>query len=69
MLKTVEYLTEGQGLIAFLNTDGSLINTQSINNFMAHAYRIKAYNSKYIISGLTEGAEDYALININEDGT
>ena len=36
---------------------------------MAHAYRIKAYNSKYIISGLTEGAEDYALININEDGT
>ena len=36
---------------------------------MAHAYRSKAYNSEYIISGLTEGAEDYALININGDGT
>ena len=63
------FFTEGQGLIAFLDANGTLINSQSINNFMAHAYRIKAYNSEYIISGLTEGAEDYALININGDGT
>ena len=63
------FFTEGQGLIAFLDANGTLINSQSINSYIAHAYRVKAYNSKYIISGLTEGAEDYALININGDGT
>lgn len=63
------FFTEGRGLISFLDANGSLINSESINSYMAHAYRIKAYNSKYIISGLTEGAEDYALISINEDGT
>ena len=35
---------------------------------MSHAYRIKSINNDIYISGLTDGAEDYALIKMNPSG-
>ena len=36
---------------------------------MAHAYRILRYNDALFVSGLTEGAQDYALLKMDNTGT
>ena len=60
------FYTEGEGCITFLTENGEKIN--SITTTLSHPYRIKEFNGNYLISGLTDGASDYGLININENG-
>ncbi|MAJ43134.1 MAG: hypothetical protein CMF96_00130 [Candidatus Marinimicrobia bacterium] len=62
------FYTEGQGLVTFLNYDGTQINSININNYISQAYRIFNINNELIISGLTEEAFDYKLIKMSLDG-
>lgn len=66
---TNTFYTEGEGCITFLDLNGNKISNQDINSFMAHAYRIKYFNNELLISGLTEGASDYALMKMDTTGT
>ncbi len=56
------FYSEGQGSMSFLDLEGIEQNTLSLNNYLAHAYRIQSSNQELIISGLTQDANDYGLI-------
>lgn len=62
------FFTEGKGVLCKLSEDGDLIESINLNSYMAQAYRIKRSNNEYLISGLTEGAEAYALIKVDDQG-
>ena len=62
------FFTEGQGYLTFLNAEGNKINGINLENNMAQAYRIENLGSDFIIAGLTEGANDYALLKIDASG-
>ena len=59
------FFTEGQASMSILDADGALINTISLNKSMAQAYRITEMDDEYIISGLSEDAEDFALLKVD----
>ena len=61
------FFTQGQGLIVFFDQSGNKVSQTDVNQFLAHPYRIKAYNNSYIISGLTAGAQDYGLLKYNSN--
>jgi hypothetical protein len=58
-----------QGYITFMDSEGNRTSRQSLNAYMSHAYRIKAFGTEYIISGTTEDALQYAVIKMNASGT
>ncbi|MCH2223884.1 MAG: hypothetical protein MK066_03870 [Crocinitomicaceae bacterium] len=60
------FYTQGKGYITFLNTQGEKISGADLA--LSHPYRIKSYNNESFISGLTDGANDYGLIKINNVG-
>jgi len=62
------FYTEGQGYLTFLDADGNKTNGINLENNMAHAYRIKNLGSDFVVSGLTEGANDYAVLKIDASG-
>ena len=62
------FFTDGKGHISILDSDGNKINGIDLQNHMAQAYRIKKLDNDFVISGLKEGATDYALIKINSEG-
>ena len=62
------FYTEGEGYITFLNHLGVKQKGISINNYLSHAYRVENFNDELIISGLTEGSNDYALIKTDSVG-
>ena len=63
------FFTEGQGYLTFLNNSGVKTSGQSLNSYMAHAYRIKPHGNDYIVAGLTDEALDYAVIKMTATGT
>lgn len=62
------FFTEGQGYITFMDGEGNITSQLNLENQMAHAYRIKKLGTDFLISGLTEGATDYALLKIDASG-
>ena len=62
------FFTEGQGIMSFINDNGSIRETKNINSLIAHPYRIKNFNNELIISGLSEEARDYSLIKSDLEG-
>ena len=62
------FFTEGRGRMMFLGLAGERVSDRSLNAHMAHAYRIAAHDGNLFVSGLTEDAQDYALIKTNQDG-
>lgn len=63
------FFTEGQGVLCQLSLTGQLVQTIQLNNHLAQAYRIQAYNQDFFIAGLTEGAEAYALLKVDQQGS
>ena len=51
-----------------LDQDGEQQVDRSLNPHMAHAYRLAVHDRHLFISGLTEGAEDYALVKATLSG-
>ena len=62
------FFTEGQAYLTILDIDGNKISGINLENTMSHAYRIKNTGSDFVVSGLTEGANDYALLKIDVSG-
>tara|TARA_Y100000385_G_scaffold48940_1_gene45435 strand:+ start:4241 stop:5467 length:1227 start_codon:yes stop_codon:yes gene_type:complete len=62
------FFTEGQGYMMFLDSSGNKLSSININNYMAHAYRVIPYNNHFYISGLTEDANDFAIMKIDISG-
>ena len=62
------FYTEGEGYISFLDFNGNKLSGKSFDSQMSHAYRIFKVENNLIISGLTAGAEDYALMKTNLNG-
>ena len=62
------FFTEGQAYLTILDIDGNKISGINLENTMSHAYRIKNTGSDFVVSGLTEGANDYALLKIDASG-
>ena len=60
------FYTQGEGYITFLNNQGDKISGKNIN--LSHPYRIKQFNSEYFISGLPDGATDFALFKVDSSG-
>ena len=63
------FYTEGEGYITFLNHLGIKQKGININNYLSHAYRVNCFNNELIISGLTEGSNDYGVIKMDSLGT
>ena len=62
------FFTEGQGYLTILDVYGNKLSGINLENTMAHAYRVKKSGSDFMVSGLTEGAKDYALLKIDASG-
>ena len=62
------FFTEGQGYLTILDGNGNKLSGINLENTIAHAYRIKKLGSDFMVSGLTEGANDYALLKIDASG-
>jgi hypothetical protein len=62
------FFTEGQGVLCKIAENGALIQTINLNEYLAQAYRIKRSDNDFLIAGLTEGAEAYALLKIDDQG-
>ncbi len=62
------FFTEGNGILLLIDSVGNLTGNWDINSLMAHGYRIINHNNELIISGLTEGAKDYALVKTSISG-
>ena len=62
------FFTEGQAYLTIRDIDGNKISGINLENTMSHAYRIKNTGSDFVVSGLTEGANDYALLKIDVSG-
>lgn len=59
------FFTEGQATISVLSETGNLIETKSINEYLAQAYRIEVYNNYFFVSGLSDEANDYVLLKMD----
>ena len=62
------FFTEGKGRLMLLGPTGERMSDRSLNAHMAHAYRLAAHDGHLFVSGLTEGAEDYALAKLTGAG-
>ncbi len=61
------FFTEGQGLMVFFDQSGNKLSQKDVNQYLAHPYRIKAFQNAYIISGLTAEAQDYGVLKYNSN--
>ena len=59
------FFTEGQATISVLSETGNLIQTKSLNEYLAQAYRIEVYNNYFFVSGLSDEANDYVLLKMD----
>ena len=62
------FYTEGTGYITFIDSEGNKTSGKNLDTKMSHGYRVYRINDNLIISGLTPGAEDYALMKTNLTG-
>ena len=62
------FYTEGKGYMTFFDLEGKKTSGKTLDTKMSHAYRIGKISNDLYISGLTPGAEDYALMKTNEEG-
>ena len=62
------FYTGGKGYITFLDFNGVKKNGVNISSYLSHAYRVKVYNEKLYLSGLTDGANDYGLMKVDQSG-
>lgn len=62
------FFTEGKGHLMLLGPTGERISDRSLNAHMAQAYRMAGHDGHLFVSGLTEGAEDYALAKLTPAG-
>ena len=62
------FYTEGTGYITFIDSEGNKTSGKNLDTKMSHGYRVYRINDNLIISGLTPGAEDYALMKTNLSG-
>ena len=62
------FFTEGQGFFFTLDTQGNKLSSKNLNAYTAHAYRIKAYQNEFIVSGLTAEAQDYTVLKMDAAG-
>jgi hypothetical protein len=62
------FFTEGKGVLCKLNADGELTQSIDLSAHLAQAYRIQKSGDDYLIAGLTEGAEAYALLRLDSQG-
>ena len=63
------FYTEGEGYMMFLDNNGNKVADKNLRNYTAHAYRVKRFNNDLIISGLSNGAEEYEVIKMDFNGT
>jgi len=63
------FFTEGQSFLLLLDSQGNRLRSKSLNAYMAHAYRIKAYQNELIVAGLTADAADYTVLKMDFSGT
>lgn len=62
------FFTEGRGHMMVFGPTGEQLSDKSLQVHMAQAYRIAMYEGDLYVSGLTEGAEDYALLRADLTG-
>jgi hypothetical protein len=62
------FFTEGEGYMMILDSSANKLSGINIKDYMAHAYRIIPYHNHFYISGLTQDADDYALIKVDVAG-
>jgi len=62
------FFTEGRGHLMLLGPRGERVSDRSLAAHMAQAYRIAEHGGALFISGLTDGAEDYALLKASPTG-
>ena len=62
------FYTEGEGYMVFLDNNGNRVANKNLRNYTSHAYRIKNFNNELIISGLSNGAEEYEVIKMDFSG-
>ena len=62
------FFTEGRGHMMVFGPTGEQLSDKSLQVHMAQAYRIAMYEGDLYVSGLTEGAEDYALLRADITG-
>ena len=62
------FYTEGTGYITLIDSEGNKTSGKNLDTKMSHGYRVYRINDNLIISGLTPGAEDYALMKTNLSG-
>ncbi|HBO57465.1 MAG TPA: hypothetical protein DD622_03400, partial [Opitutae bacterium] len=66
------FFTEGRGYLSFHDSAGSWTTGKSLNEHLSLAYRIKAVENNYYISGTTYSPTDtltYAAMKIDSSGT
>ena len=69
---TTTFFAEGEGSMFHVNRAGeelSLGREIDLNLYMAHGYRVEKYKNEFVVAGLTEGAEDHALMKLDSSGT
>ena len=59
------FFVYGQGHISFLDANGDLLSSNSVNQHLSQAYRVEPTGDGYIIAGGTEDALQYGVIKIN----
>ena len=67
LMKITPY-TEGTGYLTIIDSKGNKTSGKNLDSKMSHGYRVYRINDNLIISGLTPGAEDYALMKTDLSG-
>ena len=62
------FYTQGNAFLMLLDDNLNQTSFVNLNNYMSQAYRIKKHMQSLLISGLTDGANDYALIKTDLSG-
>ncbi len=62
------FYTEGEGYMVFLDNNGNRVADKNLKSYTSHAYRVKRFNNELIISGLSNGAEEYEVIKMDVNG-
>ena len=62
------FYTQGNAFLMLLDDNLNQTSFINLNNYMSQAYRIKKHMQSLLISGLTDGANDYALIKTDLSG-
>lgn len=63
------FYTEGQGLIAFLDTNGQVVNAIDISSDISQAYRVALWGNDIFVAGLSEEALQFTLLKLDSTGS